>query len=44
MATDNQTPSTNAALVPEGGRRDFLMTSLATGFALAVQPVSSQTG
>ncbi len=43
MATDIPTPSTNTAPVPDGARRDFLMTSLATGFALAVQPVSAQT-
>lgn len=43
MATDIPTPSTNTASAPADGRRDFLMTSLATGFALAVQPVSAQT-
>ncbi len=42
MATDIQTP-TNTDPLPEGGRRDFLMTTLASGFALAVQPISAQT-
>ena len=44
MHDDNQgTPSTSTSTSPDLTRRAFTVTTLATGFALAVRPVSAQT-
>ena len=43
MATEIPNPLTHSTAPVSDDRRNFLMTTLATGFALAVQPVSAQT-